>query len=54
MIAKDQLQISEQERLADADLNTVCFSVAGGRKWKQIKFLRHWLQDYQWLSYGID
>ena len=46
--------ISEQERLADADLNTICFSVDRGRKRNLIKFQRHWLHNYKWLHYGID
>ena len=32
-----ELLISEQEGLADADLNTICFSVAGGRRRKKWK-----------------
>ena len=46
------LLISEQKGLADADLNTIWFSVAEGRKRKRIQFQRRWLQDYKWLRYG--
>ena len=46
---KYELLISEQKGLADADLNTIWFSVAEGRKRKRIQFQRRWLQDYKWL-----
>ena len=49
---KYELLISEQKGLADADLNTIWFSVAEGRKRKRIQFQRRWLQDYKWLRYG--
>ena len=45
---KYELLISEQKGLADADLNTIWFSVAEGRKRKRIQFQRRWLQDYKW------
>ena len=43
------LLISEQKGLADADLNSIWFSVAEGWKRKRIQFQRRWLQDYKWL-----
>ena len=45
-----QLLISEQEGLADADLNTICFSVAGGRKRKKWKLhcRLHWRANGNW------
>ena len=46
---KYELLISEQKGLADADLNTIWFSVAERRKRKRIHFQRRWLQDYKWL-----
>ena len=49
---KYELLISEQKGLADADLNTIWFSVAEGRKRKRIQFQRRWLQDFKWLRYG--
>ena len=49
---KYELLISEQKGLADADLNTIWFSVAEGRKRKRVQFQRRWLQDYKWLRYG--
>ena len=39
---KYELLISEQKGLADADLNTIWFSVAEGRKRKRIQFQRRW------------
>ena len=46
---KYELLISEQKGLADADLNTIWFSVEGR---KRIQFQSRWLQDYKWLRYG--
>ena len=51
---KYQLLTTEQDGLADDDLDTRYFCVTGGRKRKQIRFQRRWLQDYKWLRYGVD
>ena len=51
---KYQLLTTEQDGLADDDLDIRYFCVIGGRKRKQITFQRRWFQDYKWLRYGVD
>ena len=44
---KYELITSSQNNLGNCDLDTVYFTICGGRKRKQISFQKRWLQDYK-------
>lgn len=50
---KYELITSSRNNLGNTNVDTVYFTVSGGRKTKQISFQKRSLQDYKQLPYGL-